>query len=171
MHHRLHLLRHAKSLRDEDMDDHARPLNPRGRKASNRIGKTLQARIGRLDLVLCSTALRTRETAELVLAGFKPRPMILYEDALYLATAKALLRRLQQLDEAQGSVMLIGHNPGLHKLALELSKPDAPSYGALSSSKFPTGAWASFAIDAKWSALDRSRQRLVDYVTPKSADQ
>src|SRR5436853_4956842 len=97
--HRLHLLRHAKSSRDEGIDDKERPLSRRGRDDSRRIGETLPAGIGKVDLVLCSSALRTRETAELVMAKFKPPPRILYEDALYLAGAKALLRRVGQLGE------------------------------------------------------------------------
>ena len=167
--HGLHLLRHAKSVRDPDVDDRTRPLSQRGRDASHRISETLQARIGPLDLVLCSNTVRTRETAKLVLAGFKPRPKILYEDALYLAGVKTLLRRLQQLDEADGSVLVIGHNPGLRKLALALAAPDSPGYGMLAPSKFPTGARASFVIDSVWAVINRSHHRLVDYVTPKSA--
>src|SRR5689334_4797143 len=83
MHH-LHLLRHAKSVRDETSDDRERPLNRRGRDASRRIGESLQGKIGKVDLVLCSSTRRTRDTAELVLAGLKPLPRILYEDELYL---------------------------------------------------------------------------------------
>ena len=105
--HRLHLLRHAKSVRDETSDDRKRPLNRRGRDASRRIGESLLLKIGKVDLVLCSSARRTRETAELVLAGLKPLPRILYEDELYLASAKTLLRRLRRLDEAEGSVLAI----------------------------------------------------------------
>jgi phosphohistidine phosphatase len=169
--HRLHLLRHAKSSRDEGVDDKERPLSRRGRDDSRRVGESLQAGIGKVDLVLCSSALRTRETAELVLARFKPPPRILYEDALYLASAKALLRRLAQLGESEGSVLAIGHNPGLHELAILLAAPDSPSHRALAGGKFPTGARASFAIEGSWAAIDRSRHRLTDYVTPKSADQ
>jgi phosphohistidine phosphatase len=145
-------------------------LSRRGRDDSRRIGETLPAGIGKVDLVLCSSALRTRETAELVLAGFKPPPRILYEDALYLAAAKALLRRLAQLGEADGSVLVIGHNPGLHELAILLAAPDSPRHAALAGGKFPTGARASFSIDGSWATLDRSRHRLTDYVTPKSAE-
>ena len=168
--HRLHLLRHAKSSRDEGIDDKERPLSRRGRDDSRRVGESLQAGIGKVDLVLCSSALRTRETAELVLARFKPPPRILYEDALYLASAKALLRRLAQLGESEGSVLAIGHNPGLHELALRLAAPESPAHRALAAGKFPTTARASFAIDGAWSALDRSRHPLVDYITVKSLD-
>src|SRR3954447_15866852 len=167
--HRLHLLRHAKSVRDETSDDRERPLNRRGRDVSRRIGESLQLKIGKVDLVLCSSARRTRETAELILAGLKPLPRILYEDELYLANAKTLLRRLQGLDEAEGSVLAIGHNPGMYKLALALAAKNSPGRAALASGKFPTGARASLAIDSSWASLGRQRYQLVDYVTPKSA--
>ena len=166
--HRLHLLRHAKSSRDEDIEDKERPLSRRGRDSSRRIGETLQAGIGKVDLVLCSSALRTRETAELALAAFSPKPRILFENGLYLAGVNALLRRLTQLDEKAGSVLMIGHNPGLHELAITLAAPDSPGYRAFAGGKFPTGARASFVIDGTWAVLDRLRHQLVDYVTPKS---
>ena len=166
--HRLHLLRHAKSDRDEALEDHERPLSRRGREAARRVGESLPSAIGALDLVLCSTSLRTRETAELVLARFAPAPPILYEDVLYLAGRAALLRRLSQLDESAGSVMLIGHNPGLHELALTLAASDSPRYRALASGKFPTTVRASFAIEQPWANITGSRHALTDYVTAKS---
>src|SRR5437868_12167430 len=82
--HRLHLLRHAKSSRD-DGEDRERRLSRRGRDDARAVGRALPQALGALDLVLCSSALRTRKTAELVLAGFAPPPKTLFEDALYLA--------------------------------------------------------------------------------------
>ncbi len=166
--HRLHLLRHAKSGWDEAVEDHERKLSRRGREAARRVGDSLPSALGAIDLVLCSTSVRTRETAELVLAGIAPPPRILYEDALYLAGRAALMRRLRQLDESAGAVMVIGHNPGLHELALALASPDSPRYRALAAGKFPTTARASFAIEQRWADLDRSRHALTDYVTAKS---
>jgi len=166
--HRLHLLRHAKSSRDGAGEDRERPLSRRGRDAARLVGESLPAALGRVDLVLCSSARRTEETAELVLAGFALPPRILFEDELYLAGQAALLRRLSRLDEADGTVLVIGHNPGLHELALALASPDSPRYRALAAGKFPTTARASFRIDGKWTSLDRSRHALIDYVTPKS---
>jgi len=153
--HRLHLLRHAKSDRGEGLEDHERPLTRRGREAARRVGESLPAALGRIDLVLCSPALRTRETAALVLAGFAAPPRILYEDALYLAGRVALLRRLRLIDEDAGSVIVIGHNPGLHELALALAAPDSPRYTVLAAGKFPTIARASFAIDGPGRASTR----------------
>jgi phosphohistidine phosphatase len=168
--HRLHLLRHAKSSRDEAGEDRDRPLSRRGREAARLVGETLPAVLGKVDLVLCSSARRTAETAELVLAGFATPPRILLEDELYLVGRLALLRRLSRLDEADNAVLVIGHNPGLHELALALAEADSPAYRGLAGGKFPTTARASFAIDCAWSALNRSRHPLVDYVTVKSLD-
>ncbi len=71
--------------------------------------------------MLCSAALRTRETAALVLAGFAAPPPVAFEDELYLAALPDLIRRLRRLNEATKAVLLIGHNPGLHELALSLA--------------------------------------------------
>lgn len=166
--HRLHLLRHAKSTPDAGEDDHVRTLSRRGRDAARRIGEGLPAALGPIDLVLCSTATRTRETAGLVLAAFAPKPRIVYEDDLYLATCAALLRRLSRLDESAGAVLLIGHNPGLHELALALSAEGSAPYRALVAGKFPTAARASFAVATSWARLSDTRHALTDYVTAKS---
>jgi phosphohistidine phosphatase len=66
--------------------------------------------------------------------------------------------------------MVIGHNPGLHELALALALPEGPAYRALSQGKFPTTARASFAVETAWSALGKQRHCLIDYVTVKSLD-
>jgi phosphohistidine phosphatase len=138
--HRLHLLRHAKSNYPEGVDDSERPLSRRGREAARRV------------------------------AGFAAPPRILYEDGLYLAGRAALIRRLRGLDESLGAVMVIGHNPGLHELALALAAPDSPRYRTLATGKFPTTARASFAIEGPWAALGQSRHQLTDFVTAKSLD-
>lgn len=166
--HQLHLLRHAKSDWDDEADDHTRPLNRRGRAAAALIGESLPKAIGHLDLVLCSSARRTRETAELALAGFAKAPGILYEDDLYLASAKKLMKRLRELDERTGSVMVIGHNPGLHELATVLAAPGSPGFSTLANGKFPTGVRCRFVIGTSWAEIDSERHRLVDYVSVKS---
>jgi len=166
--HQLHLLRHAKSSWDDDADDHARSLNKRGREAARLIGQNLPKVIGALDLVLCSSALRTRETAELALAGLKPMPRIVYEDGLYLASQQTLMQRLRELDERDDAVMVVGHNPGLHDLAIALAAPESVGFSSLASGKFPTGVRARFVIGTSWAEIDSARHRLVDYVTVKS---
>jgi phosphohistidine phosphatase len=166
--HRLHLLRHAKATRDGSYEDSERPLARRGRTDSRLVGEHLAKALDPVDLVLCSSSVRTRETADLILAAFNPRPAVRYEDELYLASAASLLRRLQRLEEAHASVMLIGHNPGLHELALALAATKSAQYPALASGKFPTTALASFTVEGKWASLERGANALTNYATPKS---
>ena len=164
--HRLHLLRHAKASRDDDPEDKPRPLSRRGRDTARRIGTSLPAALGTVDLVLCSSSIRTRETAELALAGFAKMPEILYEDILYLAAHRVLLRRLRLLEESVGAVLVIGHNPGLHELALALAVPQPPHYSALSGGKFPTSARVSFDVPGAWRDLAAGGATITDYATP-----
>jgi phosphohistidine phosphatase len=164
----LHLLRHAKSRTQEDVKDSERVLSRRGRDAARHVGKHLSAATGALDLVLCSSARRTQETLDLVLAEFSPRPQSLIEDELYLACRQRLLDRLRRLGVRDTNVLLIGHNPGLHELALGLADKNSTEYRALAGGKFPTAAFASFLVEAEWSALGYKRHPLVAYVTPQS---
>lgn len=165
--HLLHLLRHAKSSWKEDVNDHERRLNRRGREAARLVGRDLPAALGKIDLILCSSAVRTRETLELVIAGFQTRPPCLIDDGLYLAERDQLISRLKKLDESFVSVLLIAHNPGLHHLAVALAEPDAPLARAFCD-KLPTLARASYKLRTQWSKIGDMRHRLTDYVTPGS---
>jgi phosphohistidine phosphatase len=164
----LHLLRHAKSSTKEGIEDHQRPLSRRGREAARHIGKHLSATIGTFDLVLCSSARRTRETLDLVLTELSSIPRCMIEDGLYLAGRERLIDRLRRLDARDASVLLIGHNPGLHDLALALADKNSPHFDELASGKFPTAAYASFDVPVGWPTLGHSQYRLIGYVTPKS---
>jgi phosphohistidine phosphatase len=164
----LHLLRHAKSSAKTGIEDHERPLSRRGREAACRVGRNLSETRGTFDVVLCSSARRTCETLDLVLTEFSSRPRCMIEDGLYLAGRERLIERLRRLDTRDASVLLIGHNPGLHELALALADERSPDFGELASGKFPTAAYAGFDVTADWSTLGYSRYRLIGYVTPKS---
>ena len=166
--HRLHLLRHAKSSWKKDVEDRERRLNRRGREAARGVGRNLPSMIGALDLVLCSSAVRTRETMDLVLADYRVRPRTVIEDELYAASPEKLIERLRRLDENDDNVLLIGHNPGLHELAVALADANSAVLSALVSGKFPTGARASFKVSDPWGALGHSRYELVAYVTVES---
>ena len=166
--HMLHLLRHAKSSWKEDVSDRERRLSRRGRETARRVARHLPAAIGALDLVLCSSARRTRETLDLVLTEFAVRPRCLLEDELYAASQERLIDRLHRLAEEDVNVMMIGHNPGLHELAITLSDTSSPGVASLASGKFPTAARATFRITEPWSTLGGSRYALVAYVTAAS---
>jgi len=164
----LHLLRHAKSSTKQNVEDHERPLSRRGRKTARRVGQSLSGELGAVDLVLCSSARRTRETLDFVLDEFSPRPRTSIEDELYLASREKLAARLGRLDTSDVNVLLIGHNPGLHELALALADENSPAFPALASGKFPTAAYVSFRVPADWSVLGSSRHVVIGYVTPES---
>jgi phosphohistidine phosphatase len=161
----LHLLRHAKSSWKDDVEDHKRQLNRRGRESAQFVGQHLPNAVGRVDLVLCSSAVRTRDTLKFILARFQPRPPCLVEDGLYLADCARLLERLSRVEESFVNVLLIGHNPGLHQLAVALAEPCSPFFGGLANGKFPTLARASLEIVTLWSGIGARRHPLVDYST------
>jgi phosphohistidine phosphatase len=164
----LHLLRHAKSSHKDGIEDRERPLNRRGREAARTLGEHLPAVLGSVDLVLCSSALRTRETLDLALAQLAPRPRIAIEDELYLASREKLIRRMRRLDERDANIIVVAHNPGLHDLAIALAEEHSPNRQMLKSGKFPPGACASFRVTGSWSAFGLSRYELIGYFTPES---
>ena len=163
----LYLLRHAKSSWDDPtLADHDRPLAARGRRAADTIAGHIRAEGIAPELVLCSPALRTRQTLELVSDGFtEASAEIVYEPALYGASASELMARLRGVAAEVGSVMLIGHQPALQDLALGLVGA-GPGLERLSG-KFPTAALATFALTGPWAELSPGSARLLDIVKPK----
>jgi phosphohistidine phosphatase len=163
--HTLYLLRHAKSSwADPTLPDRERPLAPRGRRDAKRIAKHL-VRIGlEPELVLCSSAARTRETLELVRPALKTS-RVLFEDELYAATSDGLLARIRLVPDPVESVMLIGHNPSLQQLALVLAS--AGDELTRLEKKFPTGALATIVLTKSWGELAPADALLMAYVVPK----
>jgi phosphohistidine phosphatase len=159
----LYILRHAKAAPESGEGDAERPLMKRGRKAAAAMGGYLAGLQPYPTLVLCSTARRTRETLDAILPALDAEPQLLIEEALYLAGVSRLLDRLQRLPEQAQSVLLIGHNPGLHQLAASL----ASEAGELAES-FPTAALAVLRVSGHWSALRPHQATLIDFKTPKS---
>jgi phosphohistidine phosphatase len=165
--HTLYLLRHAKSSwSDPSLSDRERPLAPRGRRDAKRVAEHL-ARLGtEPELVLCSTAVRTRETLDRVQRVFGVAVTMQLEDELYGASAGELLERLRSVADDVASVMLIGHNPGLEDLALALAS--SGSELARLEAKFPTAALATLEVPtATWRELSAGDAVLAAYVVPR----
>jgi phosphohistidine phosphatase len=163
----LHLLRHAKSSWDDvSLDDHDRPLSKRGRRSAEAVAEHFRKEPVAIEWVLGSTALRVRETVEPLLAVLKPS-RILFDRKLYLARSATLLDQLRRVDDGIAAVLLVGHNPGLHELALALA--EARSLDALPpiTGKFPTGALASFEIAASWRRVVPGGAKLLSYRSPR----
>jgi len=155
------LLRHAKSSWDEPaMDDHDRPLNKRGKQDAPRAGQWL-AKEGLLpELIYSSTAKRARATVELAVEASNYQGDVLYSHDLYAATPSACLAALAGLADKYQRVMLVGHNPGLEELLLQLT-------GELQ--LLPTAALAQISLPIqKWGELNSgTRGKLLSVWRPK----
>ena len=175
------LLRHAKSSWDDKtLPDRDRPLSPRGRRAAV-VMRQAMCDLGLApDMVMLSPSRRTTET----LAALEPWddvPLIEPMGALYLATAAQLLEALHGVPETVRSVMLIGHNPGLHDLAVRLVGPRGTAarggQGDVGRAiehlmaSYPTGALAEFGIAGPWWQLDTGGGQLIRFLRPRDLPQ
>ncbi len=157
----LWILRHAKSSWDApDLEDHERPLAPRGRKAGKRIARWAEVNGVRPDLVLCSSAARAQATLELVRPGLGD-PAVVVESGLYHASWAELVARLSGVDDSVTGALVLGHNPAMLELAARLAPPGPDT--------FPTGALARLALEIEgWSGVRPGCGRLEDFVVPRS---
>jgi len=165
---RVLLLRHAKSSwKDPGLGDRDRPLAPRGRRAVAALARHLRETGSSPDLVLCSPAVRARQTLEGVAPGIRPDVAVEIDEALYGAGATELLERLTRLPAAVDVVLVIGHNPGLEELAAGLAGAGDRSVRARMAARFPTGALATFDTPGEWADLTWGRAALADFVVPR----
>jgi phosphohistidine phosphatase len=164
--HTLYLLRHAKSSWDDPtLPDLERPLAPRGRRDAKRMAKHLARRGIEPELVLCSPSERTRQTLDVIRPVLGASSVTLDED-VYAASSDELLERIRGVPDAVSSVMLIGHNPGLQRLALALASDGADLQRL--EAKFPTAALATLTIAKdSWSLVAPADAVLAAFVVPK----
>ena len=164
----LYLLRHAKSSWDDPaLADFDRPLSARGRRACQRLGRYMGAELAPADLVLCSSARRTRETWEKLQDSLGWPSHALFERGVYEASVRVLLERLHAVEPDSARLLLIGHNPAIHELALSLTGYGASEARPRLAQKYPTGTLAEIAFDAAaWSGIDPGAGRLVRVVRP-----
>jgi phosphohistidine phosphatase len=163
---RVFLLRHAKSSwKHPELADHDRPLAGRGRRAAKAIAKHMRAREIDPELVLCSTARRARETLERIEPALGRRS-VLVERELYGASGTELFERLRLVPDEVGSVLLIGHNPGMQELALTLAGPSPELAG-----KFPTAALATLTFEGSaWRELGAGTAVLAELTRPRDLE-
>jgi phosphohistidine phosphatase len=170
------LLRHAKSSWDDKtLPDRDRPLNQRGRRAVAAMRQAMRD-LGLVpDMVMLSPSRRTSETLE-ALEPWDEVPLIEPVEALYLATAAQLLEALHGVPETVRSVMLIGHNPGLHDLAVRLVGPRGAAVRQSQAAGraiehlaagYPTGALAEFGIAGGWGHLGSGGGQLIRFLRPR----
>jgi phosphohistidine phosphatase len=165
--HQLILLRHAKAARETaGVSDHDRPLTAEGRSAASAIGQAMRQAGLAPDVVLVSSALRTQETLD-ALEPWDDRPNIETLPGLYMATHLQIRDFLRELPETVRSALVIGHNPGLHELALNLAGPLTSQPGlARLAEGFPTAALAAFLVTTGWRKLGPGAAALQRFLTP-----
>jgi phosphohistidine phosphatase len=165
---RLWLLRHAKSSWDDpDLPDGLRPLAPRGIRAARAMARHLRGAQVAPDLVLCSPARRAVQTWEGVAAGVPPDTAVEIDEAIYHADGDELLARLWDVPSATGSVLLVGHNPGLEDLAVDLVGFGDAGLRERLVTKFPTGALATLEVPGEWHDLTWGAASLLAFVVPR----
>ena len=162
------LLRHAKSSWDsEAQTDFERPLAKRGRKDCPRLGAWLAERDALPDRVVCSPALRARETACGVLEASGGDPeTILYDERLYGCNAQTVLRIVMETPAECRRVMIVGHFPALEDVAIHLGKESLtePENGKI----YPTGTISWFRGEGDWVEAFRKEVEFIDLVRPRT---
>ncbi len=165
------LLRHGKSAYPHGVDDHDRPLAPRGVSQASLAGRWISENLPGIDRVVCSTATRTRQTlaATGLAAGESATVPVDFVGDIYEAYPEEIAEILGTLPSGDRTVLLVGHGPGIPALAEQLAGPGSDTE-ALESvrKKFPTSAIAVLAVDDDWPSLGNGRSRLVDFVVPRS---
>jgi len=166
---RILLLRHAKSAWDEPgLDDFDRPLAPRGRRAAAVMGVYLRDEDLVPDLVLCSAALRAKETWEIAAHELAKPPAIEHDPELYMVTAERLLKRLRKLPATVLTVLVVGHEGGVDVLARRLVGDGAAPLRRRLGEKFATASLAVIAATFDdWAALQEKSGTLTRFAAPK----
>ena len=145
------------------LPDFDRPLKDRGRKAAKRIGKYLTREKLSDPLVLCSPAMRTRQTAEIVLKHAHLRVEVSYEERIYEASLRDLLRVVSEIPDDKQVVIMIGHNPGFEELLAYLTGEGR---------RMPTAALVKIKFDVEsWTDIKEDQGTLVWFVTPKELEE
>jgi phosphohistidine phosphatase len=144
--HTLILLRHAKSDWSGQQGDQDRPLAKRGMRQAPDAGRWLAVNVDSIDLAVVSTAKRARTTWDLVSEELDQPPNTHYDHAAYAAPVGEFLDIVRSLDEALGTVVLVGHNPGIEDLAETLTGDRVP---------MPTSALAVIELKSTWDGAGR----------------
>ena len=169
---RLILFRHAKAEASEPgMKDRDRVLVERGRKDAAKIGAYMAGHGIIPDKVVISPAARTQETWKHAASAFRPSPAAMSVEAIYDATPHALLAIIKVSPTPAHTLLIVGHNPGLHEVALMLIASGDIETRERLREKLPTAGLIiiDFAFD-DWNKLHPQSGRLERFVSPKSLE-
>ncbi|WP_022911206.1 SixA phosphatase family protein [Aestuariimicrobium kwangyangense] len=151
----LFLLRHAKTEAAHSGGDKARELTDRGRADARAVGAQLRRR--GIDLVLCSSAVRTRQTVQELGLDARVETM----DALYNCDVETMLQRIGETEDSVSHLLVVGHSPTIPAAAAELVWAAQPREADQLACSFPTAAWAEITFEGTWRDLERARLAAV----------
>ncbi len=178
----LWLLRHGKAASDAPWggSDRERPLTARGRRDAAALGARLADKppvlgldgVRKPEFAMCSSAVRTRQTADLIVKAMGGRVPLDSFSSLYEADADGVLGYVREIDNGVKSALVVGHNPATYELAWELladgegdGQPDDRAH--LEARGFPTCALAVLSLEvAAWEAVVPGTGRLAGVFTP-----
>lgn len=159
------LMRHAKSDYPPGVADHDRPLAPRGIREAGLAGDWLRANVPVIDLVLCSTATRARQT----LANTRIDAPVRYAERLYGAAPGTMIEEISMVSDGARALLVVGHEPTMSAVALGLAGGEGTDAAAAEriSTKFPTSAIAVLTVPCLWKGLELGRAALTGFEVPR----
>lgn len=158
-------MRHAKSDYPHGVADHDRPLAARGIREAGLAGDWLRANVPAIDLVLCSSATRTRQTLDRT--GISAP--VTYSERLYGATPGTMIDEINQVGDDVATLLVVSHEPTMSQVSLGLADPDNSDADAAEriSRKYPTSAIAVLRVPGGWSGLQLSGAELTSFHVPR----
>tara|TARA_B100000927_G_scaffold137156_1_gene110721 strand:+ start:76 stop:570 length:495 start_codon:yes stop_codon:yes gene_type:complete len=157
----IYVLRHAKSSWDNsNLTDFERPLSKRGIRDANKLSIFLKNMDLMIDIVLCSTAVRAKDTFDLTACGFNFEiDKANYTDKLYFGDVSSIIMRLKEIDNSLKNILIVGHNPTLHYLVESLTNKKID--------RFKTCNLAIITHDDNWNSLGSKKSSLKSLIKPK----
>ncbi|MBM7243357.1 histidine phosphatase family protein [Rhodococcus fascians] len=164
------LMRHGKSGYPDGVPDHERPLAPRGQREAGLAGAWITEHVGSVDAVLCSTALRTRETLAATGLGDAPTR---FERDIYGGSADEIIDEIKLADTyfddvTVSTLLVVGHEPGIPWTALELAVDDDTDVAREVRHRFPTSAIAVLTTECSWAELAASTATITEFCIPRA---
>lgn len=159
------LMRHAKSGYPDGVADHERPLAPRGTREAALAGDWLRFNLPAIDLVLCSTAIRARET----FARTGIDAPLRYVHRLYGAAPGTAIEEINRVADEVKTLLVVGHEPTTSSVAIMLAGASGTDTAAVDrmAYKFPTSGIAVLRFSGRWGELEPNSAALVEFQVPR----
>jgi phosphohistidine phosphatase len=135
------------------------------------MGRELEKRRVKFDLIIASPAARVRETIDGLTEKLKLNVEIRFEPRMYAASEETLLEIVREIRESVEAPLLVGHNPGLQQLVVALTKSDPDDLRSRVEQKFPTAAIAQIELPAnRWPEVNPGTGKINQLILPKELD-